>query len=477
MTSELPWRADYPIQEQVTWDAVVVIPGIMGSELVDAATGDVLWGLRRLGWYVRAWSSGHGLYPLRATQDELDGRVGRVKATGLLRFPAFAPLLAGLEPYTPLVKRIRRIVRDRRAVLEFAYDWRLPVTHNARLLAEAATGHLANWRTLSGRSDARLCLVAHSMGGLLCSAMATISGAMDDVRTTITLGTPFGGAVKAAVILGTGKGAPVPRRRLRELAAGLPGVHDLLPSYRCVDEKDTVRRLTPDDVSRLGGSADLARDAFGLPRSAALPGHRALIGIDQPTASTLTLANGEITAHAHTFRLHQDGEFHRDANGTLVRIVSGGDGTVSRNSAVFADTAAIPLAQQHGSLARTDEAIDFVCDVLLNAEADLGPRLGEGGIGLAVPDVVAPGAEWTAAVTGVPPHLGRCVVTDADTGRAVDHPLLHRRDGDVVAAVTLPAPGVYRFEVAGGGTSAVRQLVMAMDDTSPRSAVPRQSCP
>jgi len=90
---------------------------------------------------------------------------------------------------------------------------------------------------------------------------------------------------------------------LRQLAVGLPGIYDLLPVYRCVDETDTVRRLEPGDIARFGGSAELARAAFELPRPGPLPGHRALIGVDQPTASSLTLADGLVTAHPHTFRL------------------------------------------------------------------------------------------------------------------------------------------------------------------------------
>ena len=42
------------------------------------------------------------------------------------------------------------------------------------------------------------------------------------------------------------------RARLRELALTLPGVHDLLPSYRCVDDAGG-RPLTPADVADLVG--------------------------------------------------------------------------------------------------------------------------------------------------------------------------------------------------------------------------------
>lgn len=63
---------------------------------------------------------------LAVTDDGLAGRSTRVRATGLLALPAFSPVLAGLEPYTQLVRAVRGVVTDRAAVLEFAYDWRLP---------------------------------------------------------------------------------------------------------------------------------------------------------------------------------------------------------------------------------------------------------------------------------------------------------------------------------------------------------------
>jgi hypothetical protein len=65
---------------------------------------------------------------------------------------------------------------------------------------------------------------------------------------------------QAALMLGSGRGAPIPlpRRRLRRVAATMPGVHDLLPTYRCVDDRlrDTdPRTLTPEDVRGFGGTA------------------------------------------------------------------------------------------------------------------------------------------------------------------------------------------------------------------------------
>ena len=127
----------------VSQDAVVVVPGIMGSALRDTTTGRPLWGLRP-DWYARAWAGRETLRALMLTDDERAGRIGRVAATGLLRFPAFSPVLAGFEPYTTLCDRIRAMVASPKAVLEFAYDWRLPVAYNASRLAAEAGDHLAS---------------------------------------------------------------------------------------------------------------------------------------------------------------------------------------------------------------------------------------------------------------------------------------------------------------------------------------------
>ncbi|MGH3625402.1 MAG: hypothetical protein ACRDQ5_27080, partial [Sciscionella sp.] len=200
----------------VSQDAVVVIPGIMGSTLVDTVTGDTLWGLDRLGWYRQAWTSGESLRALGNREP------GRIVARGLLRFPAWAPL-GNFEPYTTLIRGLHTMVAHPDAVLEFGYDWRLPVLDNARLLARAAHAHLTAWRAHPTHDHARrispderpaqLVLVAHSMGGLLARALPLVEGTNDshgdvpaltpDIRATITLGTPFEGAAKVAVILGT----------------------------------------------------------------------------------------------------------------------------------------------------------------------------------------------------------------------------------------------------------------------------------
>lgn len=118
-----------------------------------------------------------------------------------------------------------------------------------------------------------------------------------------------------------------------------------------------------------------------------------------------------------------------------------------------------PLAQQHSTLAQSAEAITFVRDFLLRGTLTERPRLGVGDIGLALPDMVRPGVEWTATLTGTEPRDARVTVTDLETEREIEA-VVHRRTDTVQAAVTLPQPGLYRLLVTGGATP-VSQLVLA----------------
>lgn len=137
-SNELPCPQSLQASRQVTHDAVVVVPGITGERArrFEHRRGPV--GAERPAVVVRARCRDNGLVGLAVTEDELAGDARRVRPNGLLRFPAFAPFVAGIEPYTDLVTTIRRVISRQDAVLEFAYDWRLSVTHNAKLLAAAA---------------------------------------------------------------------------------------------------------------------------------------------------------------------------------------------------------------------------------------------------------------------------------------------------------------------------------------------------
>ncbi|ATZ29131.1 hypothetical protein SLAV_36830 [Streptomyces lavendulae subsp. lavendulae] len=336
--------------DHVTQDAVVVVPGIMGSTLHDTRTGNDVWGLGGVSWLLKAWTTPSGLKSLAMTEDELAAKLGRIKATGLLKHSAWTPYLAGSEPYTDLVDTIRTSVADDAAILEFAYGWRLPVAANGRLLADAARLHLTALRRhathAQGRRhrtdqrEGRLVFVAHSMGGLVPRAALDPGYDGDlqaDTRGVITLGTPFQGSVKTAIILATGRGTPVPlpHRKLRAICATMPGLHDLLPQYRSLRAEGDVPHLTPGDVAAIGGDAELARNAARFhhgQRGITLPGHRSIVGVNQPTWQNLTITDGTVEAHLDGARQNSGGTFIRDRNDCIRYFQLHGDGTVGTSS-------------------------------------------------------------------------------------------------------------------------------------------------
>ena len=441
----------------VSRDAVIVIPGIMGSSLVDVESRDVLWGLDDARWWVSAWTTGTALRRLAVTDDERAGRTDRIQATGLLRFPAFAPVLKGFEPYTKLLTGIGRVLAHPDALCEFPYDWRLSVEHNASELGRLVDRHLSMWRAHpSGSADAKVVLVAHSMGGLVARYFTQVLGGASDVRTTITLGTPYYGAVKAAYILSSGRGVPVPRKRLRKLVQHMPGLYDLLPFYRCVDEGETARWLQPEDIAGLEGDRELASESFERHKrlmAGDAGSLRLLIGVEQPTMQSLSVRDGVLTPLRHTCITDQAGVIKE-------RLDLAGDGTVFRRSAAGFGLSPGTLPQSHGAVAATEEAISHVRDVLTNDTA--GPPLGPGEIGIDVPDVVSAAEPLTITVTGADATGTSCRVVDAFTRWQVAVPPLQRREGVVTASVVLGEPGVYRVEVKGGGASAVTEQVLAV---------------
>ena len=454
----------------MTGDVVIVVPGILGSDLVDNETGKRIWGFPPK-LLIKALVSDNALQPLQLTDAERDGDYRRVTATGFLSCPTLLARLFGSEDYRTLLRAAGQVA-DPDAVHPFPYDWRLPVAHNGARLAVSAQRRLAAQRarqvSRAGRRPARLVFVAHSMGGLVVqAALAHAPDLADDTRVVITLGTPFYGAVKAAAVL-NGNRSGADRLgiwdRVAALAATLPGVHDLLPVYRCVDRGASVERLSPSYVADLGGDQELAEQSLGFQermlrdRPLAAVRHRPIVGIAQPTMQSMRLADGVV--HGQNFCFEAD-DGSAGAVGLQVRpmpVDRDGDGTVYRESGFLPRAEASYRSVQHGAMQANNDVLDQVRAIL--DERCTGPLMGEGEIGLDVPDAVPVGGGWLLRVTGVgtPSGVG-CAIQDAETGRRVQTPRLENGGGGVLARIALPAPGLYRVQVKARGISPVSQLV------------------
>ncbi|WP_433788571.1 esterase/lipase family protein [Actinoplanes sp. CA-252034] len=464
----------------------MVIPGIMGSELRDRDLGREIWAVPRAAGYAVRWRDRELMAALAVTDEERAGKTGRVEVAGLIGVPHLGAVFGGLEPYGPLVRDLRRVAHPA-AVREFAYDWRLSVAYNATLLAEAMHRFLGEWQATDDHerarrmhpdgSPARLVLVAHSMGGLLIQSLAAVPGALDEVRLVITLGTPFHGSVLALQLLATGTGAPLPLApaRLRQAARTMPGVHDLLPGYRCVREGDDVRALHPADIAMLGGDAELAGEALTAAAgrvSLPLPGHRAVVGIGQATPTSVTLDAGTVTLHPFGYRRHGDDELMRNEHtGELLRVDYGGDATVFTEAAspVGAETTA--FAQQHGALPAAATIRDLVTHLVATGGRNRGTGLGVGRPRLEAPAVAVRGEPLSIEVSEQDPARDRidstrvsCVIEDPGQADRVLHTVyLDPTPGDprrLSGRVTLARPGLYRIAASIGGDPVTRLLLV-----------------
>ncbi|SFS14066.1 Lecithin:cholesterol acyltransferase [Microbacterium sp. cf046] len=451
-------------------DAIVIVPGIMGSELVDG-DGHQIWGLQP----ADAISAYFGdlLDRLRVTDEDLAGTRG-VKATRLVRYPGIIGWFKGAESYSGLAAKVRDTAIDPRAVIEFPYDWRLSVASNGGRLARAAVDHWERWREvvmeekLGDSSAVSLTVVAHSMGGLVTRAAQKLHGLDQIPLNVLTLGTPFYGSAKALRLLTTGKGAPLPglnARKLQAFAVSSPGLHDLLPQYRCVTNGEDVRTLAPSDLATLGGRADAAvaaRERWELLDLASGPGDaqwRSAVGVNQPTLQSVTIDAGEATFHEHLL-----GHDHA------------GDGTVYRGAAGpgWTGYSSTPVTQTHPALIATAESFAFVHDKLLRRDAR--PPLGTSHVSLRTPDVAQPGHPVTVrAARLVSDDDGLDCVADSHylTVESENTATGQRTswqgaqvvgDGWLEASHPGLAPGIHRVLVSGGGASPVADLLWVAAD-------------
>ena len=242
-------------------DVIILLPGIMGSALT--RNGKPVWDLSAgaLGSFLT--SLGGSVQDLAPSSDASTG--DGVTATHLLGNTHLIPYLWKIDGYSGFSDFIRSKfdVTPGENFFEFPYDWRLDNRISAERLKSVALGWLENRRLRF--PDARLILIAHSMGGLVSRYFLEVLEGWRDTRTLITLGTPHRGSVKALDFLVNGiskKIGPITLLDLTKLVRSLPSVYQLLPIYESVGKKaDSLERL--DEIQEVG-DLDMDRARAGV---------------------------------------------------------------------------------------------------------------------------------------------------------------------------------------------------------------------
>lgn len=442
----------------LTRDVVVVLPGIMGSTLRRDNT--MVWA-RSAGTVLRAiWRFNEHLDRLSLPEGIGDEHPSDgVEPVGLMPdlhvLPGLWTPARGYDTLLDFLTRqgLRPVSDDPEApagnLLEVPYDWRLSNRFNGARLAGRVEPVLERWRAKGGEyADAKLVFVCHSMGGLVARWYLEHCGGAGHTRKLIMLGTPHRGAAKALDQLANGI---MPRLgplspALTGFARTLPSLHQLLPTYACVDRDGDLHTIEHQHIAELStaGVADAFAFHRQLEQAEAARGQQArdmthiLLGTAQTTTTTVTITNRTVTPLSS----YQGRNLAGDATVPTVGATPNGiplDSNLLRR-----------IADKHGHLHRNRAALDELAGILgapnLRAKAPGKPVDPD----VQAPEILLAGDPLTIDVylPDQARHGLHITVTDENgTPRATRRPRPQR--GHAHVTITDLPPGGYTIHLTG----------------------------
>lgn len=436
-------------------DMIILLPGILGSAL--AREGRSVWDIDVGAIGNAIFSLGGSIHDLTLSSDSSTN--DRVKPTHLLANAHMIPGLWKIDGYSGLVEFMYSNfeVVPGENFFEFPYDWRLDNRISAQHLSSAVQEWLESWR---GRyPNARLILIAHSMGGLVARYFLEALEGWRDTKMLITLGTPHRGSVKAldALVNGLSKRlGPVTLLDLTNFVRSCPSVYQLLPTYPCVGEtEEDLKRI--EDLSELGElnmecahagiefhreieravEANFKNDLYQSARYQLLP----IVGTYQPTFLSALLTSDGIKP-IETFK---------------GQTILGGDGTVPRLSATPIELSKARfetfVACPHAGLQNSNSVRVQIRSTL--SDEDIGEIKGSGAeaISLKMADMFSSSEPFQALAyckTAIDPM--QVTLRNIETGEEVECKFEMASDTEGWQRVELSplAAGTYRIRVDAG---------------------------
>ena len=245
------------IEQQKGKNPIIIIPGILGSKLVNKKTKEVAW--------VKFSEAKPDSLKLPISANLAANR-DNLEATDIVEKVKFIKFLSVVSVYKDLLEYLEKKVGysrgnwklpqadgDHDTYYVFAYDWRLDNVENARLLIE----NIEKLKAKLKKPDLKFDVLTHSMGGLIARYAAMYgktnltnkpapnwSGAKHFDKIFL-LGTPNEGAMSALEALNEGyvissiAGKIQPKFLNREVTFTIPALFELLPhgiSSRFYDE-------------------------------------------------------------------------------------------------------------------------------------------------------------------------------------------------------------------------------------------------
>jgi pimeloyl-ACP methyl ester carboxylesterase len=465
-------------------DLVVIVPGIMGSVL--EKNGEPLWAV-----FPSALATVFGMHAfsladlmLASDDPERDDLGDGVQATRLIPNSFLVGgLVKVVDGYSPLIEAIHhRFELSDNNFLAFPYDWRRDNRVSARKLKREVDRRLAECQKLD--PDARVILLAHSMGGLVCQYYLEALEGWKSARALITFGTPFRGAVDALGYLANGyKKAG---RELVEAVRSFTSTYQLLPVYEAVQANAAYAR-----VAELDGIPNISRQRCEQARTfhdeieAARQRHGddlaylqdwdllPIVGTGQPTAQSARLDGGVL----NVLREHPP---------VVNLALEGGDGTVPRVSALPPGRAAAMgasfRAQRHDALQADPYIIYDTVERIAQMQAPaldrvrgqpLQPGAVPASITVELDDVYAAGEPVTlrAALAGADSAMAAAGLDVSLTAAGAAQPLRRTTMHEDRWVIEGLAGGLYQVDVASarggpGSPPPVRALVAVEAEVS-----------
>lgn len=357
-------------------DLIVLIPGITGSVL--KKHGSDIWA-PSFGAIANALLSlGKNLETLSLDWDDPDVEdLGDgITATGLIQDAVIVPGFVKIDGYTKISGMIRDCFEVTPGVLdpeskpnppanffEFPYDWRRDNRLAARHLKELIDLRLPQWRAYTDDPDAKVIIIAHSMGGIIARHYLEVLGGSEHCKALITFGTPYKGSLNALDFLANGlrKGFV----DISEMMRTFTSVYQLLPIYEVVSSGGALSKVADLDIK--GVNRKKAKEALEFhnaimgivdDRRKASPDPYVIfpvVGSYQPTLQSAELSGGKLTVS-------------EALPGKADPLLAYGDGTVPYLSAIpheLSDEYRNSFSTEtHGSLQCNDDLLDFLYDQL-----------------------------------------------------------------------------------------------------------------
>jgi hypothetical protein len=282
---------------------------------------------------------------------------------------------------------------------------------------------LDRWRQTTKNPNAKLIFICHSMGGLVARYFLEVLGGRELTSKLITIGTPYRGSINAldALVNGLFLGFGPIGFSVDKLVRSFPAVHQLLPTYDCLDVGDgQLRNLSGRDLPNVGKNEVTEALAFHSRIASAVeknPKYEtfAIKGIDQPTNQSALLRNGKIEAMRSYNREDKSGD------GTVPRPSSHPPEWANEGPSAF-------VSQSHAVLQSTNSILTQIFGMLTG---NLGKFMGGTGIGLDIPAIVEAGKTVPVDVVSQDgnPTLALHVVCHGEDGQLRGNPKLMKALG------------------------------------------------